>query len=287
VAAAISCDDSQPCTTDSCDSKTGCAHSSLAVGDACDDGDLCTTGETCQNGGAALVCKGSTPVDCSDSNVCTPDLCSQSLGCLVKDATCNDYNPCTTDACTAKGCTHTLGTCTAKSLSYMSAVDCGDKAWILSAPLKGISGANSSVGWAADGTPGSPGFASAPCSLNFNDGTGYTGHNWGTATNIYAFNPGDKAKVITLSFNSYDDVRADNSLDKRYVEVSNDNFNTVTVSKQIDNTGKKKAWSYTTVDLSGVAPKPFQLRFRFDSVTRNTDATLKGWFVDDINLSSQ
>ena len=73
----------------------------------------------------------------------------------------------------------------------------------------------------------------------------------------------------------------------RIVEVSNDNFNTVTVSKQIDNTGKKKAWSYTTVDLSGVAPKPFQLRFRFDSVTRNTDATLKGWFVDDINLSSQ
>jgi len=45
---AVSCDDGNPCTTDTCHEVAGCLHSFNT--DPCDDGDECTTGDKCANG---------------------------------------------------------------------------------------------------------------------------------------------------------------------------------------------------------------------------------------------
>jgi hypothetical protein len=42
------CDDSNPCTDDSCDPATGCSSTANAA--PCDDGSTCTVGDTCQGG---------------------------------------------------------------------------------------------------------------------------------------------------------------------------------------------------------------------------------------------
>lgn len=58
------CDDSNPCTIDSCDPQSGqCLHTAVADDTPCDDDDACTTGDTCQSG----VCTGE-PRDCSLSD---------------------------------------------------------------------------------------------------------------------------------------------------------------------------------------------------------------------------
>jgi subtilisin-like proprotein convertase family protein len=50
---AASCNDGNPCTSDSCDALLGCVHAPV-TGPACDDGDPCTTNDAC----AAGVCAG-------------------------------------------------------------------------------------------------------------------------------------------------------------------------------------------------------------------------------------
>ncbi len=127
---ALSCDDSNACTNDSCDKVKGCLHAVNVS--PCSDGDACTQSDNCAEGqcvpGAVKVCNDNllctadtcnkttglcffdpaavngTP--CDDSNVCTlGDKCQNgfcSVG-IVKD--CNDGNPCTDDLCDkAKGC---------------------------------------------------------------------------------------------------------------------------------------------------------------------------------------
>ncbi len=109
--AAISCVDAYPCTTDSCNSSTGCVHT--AVNSACDDGIACTT-DACS---AATGCS-HTAVNsaCDDSTTCTTDACSVSTGCSHVDngTTCNDGNVCTNDVCTSgngtTGCSHSNAT---------------------------------------------------------------------------------------------------------------------------------------------------------------------------------
>jgi hypothetical protein len=44
----LDCDDDNPCTDDSCDPVTGCAH--VGHEGACSDGDPCTSEETCVDG---------------------------------------------------------------------------------------------------------------------------------------------------------------------------------------------------------------------------------------------
>ena len=105
------CDDSNACTTDSCDIVAGCKHTNL-TGSTCNDGSICTTDDKC----AAGVC-GGTAVDCSDGNQCTNDSCDPATGCKHTNVSgnCNDGNACTTgDTCQA-------GTCTGGS-----ALDCND-----------------------------------------------------------------------------------------------------------------------------------------------------------------
>lgn len=131
---AAKCDDNNPCTTDSCDAKAGCAY--VANQGACDaDGDACTIGDGCKD---KLCLKGAVK-PCDDNNPCTVDTCDSKTGacvfsakstdgkacdadgsfCTSNDACkagkcapgaalpCDDANPCTDDGCLAKtGCVH-------------------------------------------------------------------------------------------------------------------------------------------------------------------------------------
>ncbi len=121
------CDDQNPCTTDTCEVKTGCVF--VANGVACSDGDVCTVGDTCSES----VCVAGMPLGCVDNNPCTDDTCKPATGCTfsanshacddgnacsvgdtckgsvcqpVSALPCDDGNPCTNETCAAgKGCT--------------------------------------------------------------------------------------------------------------------------------------------------------------------------------------
>ncbi len=133
---ATGCNDGNPCTTDTCDTKTGKCSFVGKAGGPCDDGNLCTEGDACTDkgeckSGAAKVgkacddgvhctdkdacddkaaCKGSPAVGktCDDGNLCTDkDACDDKAACKGSAATgkaCDDGNLCTLkDACTAAG----------------------------------------------------------------------------------------------------------------------------------------------------------------------------------------
>ncbi|MFH1108834.1 MAG: DNRLRE domain-containing protein [Planctomycetota bacterium] len=86
----LNCDDTNPCTTDTCNATSGCGHAPVANGTSCADSNVCNGAETCQSG----VCQSGTPLDCSDGISCTDDSCDPVLGCQHTDncpvgQTCN------------------------------------------------------------------------------------------------------------------------------------------------------------------------------------------------------
>jgi hypothetical protein len=91
----LNCNDSNPCTDDSCDSAAGCFN---VPNDAnpCTDGTVCTSGDACVAG----ACVG-TPVVCDDGDACNgSEFCDSVLGCQAgTPLTCDDANPCTDDSC--------------------------------------------------------------------------------------------------------------------------------------------------------------------------------------------
>ncbi|MBI5610295.1 MAG: hypothetical protein HY902_15565 [Deltaproteobacteria bacterium] len=94
------CDDQNPCTSDTCQAGT-CGHS--ATGGPCSDGDACTLGEACAGG----ACSGGLLVSCDDGLTCTADSCDSKNGCshTAGSGTCSDGDPCTNgDTCTAGQC---------------------------------------------------------------------------------------------------------------------------------------------------------------------------------------
>jgi hypothetical protein len=124
------CNDSNPCTDDSCDAGIGCVHVANDK-NACNDADKCNGYETCQ---AGVCVPGEIPV-CDDGNPCTDGKCDPVLGCQYTPndkltcadgnecngvescqggkcvpgtpMSCDDGNPCSIDACTpGKGCSH-------------------------------------------------------------------------------------------------------------------------------------------------------------------------------------
>ena len=146
---AKACNDSNACTSDLCDLKTGqCGYTVLADGISCDANATAGCNPVACKAGSCLP---ATPPNCNDGNVCTVDACTDS-GCLpgapgcvpkaecahmaatgacdadgsvctVSDAcaggacvagalnSCDDANPCTDDSCDAKtGCAHTPNT---------------------------------------------------------------------------------------------------------------------------------------------------------------------------------
>jgi len=100
------CNDTNGCTTDSCNENAdACDH--LPNTDACNDGDACTTNDICAGG----TCTGGPAPDCDDLNVCTSDSCDTVTGCVHANLTgdpCDDGDDCTaTDVCTAGACSGT------------------------------------------------------------------------------------------------------------------------------------------------------------------------------------
>ncbi len=71
------CDDSNPCTDDTCDAAAGdCRH--LNNVEPCTDSNVCTTGDRCAGG----VCGGGPPLPCDDTNPCNGvETCHPVAGC--------------------------------------------------------------------------------------------------------------------------------------------------------------------------------------------------------------
>jgi hypothetical protein len=93
------CDEGEsggPCCTASCDFRP--------PGTPCPDGTVCNGNETCSAFGQ---CVPGTPLNCTDNNVCTDDVCHPMTGCghTNNTAACTDNNACTTgDQCTGGSC---------------------------------------------------------------------------------------------------------------------------------------------------------------------------------------
>ena len=97
----VLCDDSNPCTDDSCDGSVGCVFENNL--DTCDDNSDCTTEDVCKDG----VCAGAGSMNCDDANPCTKDICLDDGGCSyeVTQGDCGDGNACTAnDQCAAGQC---------------------------------------------------------------------------------------------------------------------------------------------------------------------------------------
>lgn len=101
--AVLGCDDSDPCTDDTCDPDVGCVHAANDL--PCGDGGPCKAEGACIEGTCVLS---DEDVDCDDGNPCTIDLCDAGSGCIhLPDAalTCDDGDPCTLgDACQGGAC---------------------------------------------------------------------------------------------------------------------------------------------------------------------------------------
>jgi hypothetical protein len=109
-----------------CDTGTGiCSNPNKPNGTACVDGNACTQIDSCQSG----VCFGSNPVNCSDGNTCTSDVCNTGTGACtnpnVTDGTpCSDGNACTqTDTCQTGVCSGANPVvCTASNQCHVAGV---------------------------------------------------------------------------------------------------------------------------------------------------------------------
>ncbi len=102
------CDDSNACTTNTCNPKSGCL--SFNNSDLCDDGDKCTLKDFCVAG----ECTAGAPMKCVDTQLCTLDYCDKASGACKHDKVpaskvCDDGIGCTVEACNATtGCSYTV-----------------------------------------------------------------------------------------------------------------------------------------------------------------------------------
>jgi hypothetical protein len=95
---ALSCDDFEDCTVDSCDSGE-CVHEPMADGTACGGEGTCVAAATCQSG----TCQGEPEPEgqpCDDGFFCTEfDACDGSGGCVGVDRHCESADECSTGQC--------------------------------------------------------------------------------------------------------------------------------------------------------------------------------------------
>jgi len=129
----MTCNDFNPCTTDTCDSQLGCSYELNTL--PCNDDSACTENDTC----AAGVCQGQA-VGCDDGNVCTSDACDAQLGCTFAAVAgpCEDGDPCTTgDSCQLGKC-QSGNSVDCDDSNPCTQDDCGVDGQCLNAPLNGI-----------------------------------------------------------------------------------------------------------------------------------------------------
>jgi hypothetical protein len=105
-----SCDDGNVCTDDSNDTTTPgpgpctCINTNNTA--TCDDGDGCTVDDACSGG----ACVSGAPMDCSDGQTCTDDICTAGVCSNPENctppATCNAAGDCELSLCSApaNGC---------------------------------------------------------------------------------------------------------------------------------------------------------------------------------------
>ena len=136
------CDDSDDCTTDTCDANTGlCKHADIAgcglpaaksckgkCGEynadwACQCDSACKQySDCCEDIDKVCAAKCTSDTQCNDSSVCTDDKCDVATGkcsntALADDSPCDDKEVCTTEKCVAGQCAVT---------PKPDATDCGD-----------------------------------------------------------------------------------------------------------------------------------------------------------------
>ncbi|MCX6781229.1 MAG: hypothetical protein NT003_03910 [Candidatus Magasanikbacteria bacterium] len=92
------CNDSNPCTTDLCDTKTGlCVFTPYLGQQPCSDGNACTQNDACEKGD----CKAGPPVKCPTSDACTKGSCNSASGDCeyvyvgASTSSCTDGDACT------------------------------------------------------------------------------------------------------------------------------------------------------------------------------------------------
>ena len=261
--------------------------------DCLDDGAICTD-PVCDGG----ACNVGPALDCDDGDPCTIDECAEALGgCVNVPNPCDDGDLCTIDSCDAAtgACLHEPAPgCSVVPLPYKATFDCGapeNDAWE-------ITDFNNGPAWAVDATGALPGFYSAGCSLNFNDGTNYQCANGklvdepGSADDIgvdgYATSPIFDASNVALgtplvarwfeggrwsSGSSY-------NLD---LEASKDGIDWQLIDTY-DHSDEEE-WDLITADLSAYAGGQFQIRFRFYT-TFCTSLDYVGAFIDDLVVTS-
>jgi hypothetical protein len=126
---AVSCDDGNPCTDDSCEKGLGCQTSFNTA--ACDDDNACTVGDACTEGqclGAENLCACATDVDClpkDDGNLCNGALRCVDGFCEVDPATVVTC-PLSKEPCVENVCVPATGTCEMTVASDGDACDDGD-----------------------------------------------------------------------------------------------------------------------------------------------------------------
>jgi hypothetical protein len=123
---ALVINDGNVCTADSCDPVSGVKNDAIpgpccqaktplttscctagvqkATGESCSDGNLCNGAETCN---ASAVCASGVPVQTSDGNPCTDDLCNPLTGLVTNPpkadgSSCSSWSSC---SCQSSSCT--------------------------------------------------------------------------------------------------------------------------------------------------------------------------------------
>ncbi len=272
VAAPITCDDGNVCTTDACQLPGGCVFTANTL--PCTDNNVCTLSDVCANG----KCTGGTSAVCNDKNACTADSCDSVKGCINAVLTCDDGDPCSVDSCDPiKGCLHSpLASCVTVGVPYVEPFNCGGaKGWTLG------QSAESGLGWAVDGTPASPGYLSPSCSLNFNNGVDF---QCTSPVDVAATSPvintaslpaGTHLAMRFFSNGAYEV----STWDKLSVEITTDSGATWTELLDVA-APASLAWTLQTLDLTTYVGKALQIRFRFWTVDCVNNDTVGG-FIDD------
>jgi hypothetical protein len=113
----VDCDDKNPCTTDACNSKSGCTHANAPNFPpvTCDDGDTCTPISVCQSGKCTGVfnnCFCSNDSQCQDdNNKCNGIPSCQGGTCKTKPGSAITCDPSKDSSCLKNTCQSASGQC--------------------------------------------------------------------------------------------------------------------------------------------------------------------------------